>query len=46
MLVNQYLERQREKSNTHHIFPNLGKIPEEPVTWKKISLSGNGLNMN
>ena len=31
------------KSNTHHIFPNLGQIPEEPVTWQNISLSANGL---
>ena len=35
MLINQYFEHEREKSNTHHIFPNLGEIPEEPVTWRE-----------
>ena len=37
MLINQYLERWER--NTHHIIPNLGQIPEEPVTWQNISLS-------
>ena len=40
---------EREKSNTHHIFPNLGQMPEEPVTLKTISLSAhycaNGLSL-
>ena len=27
---------EREKSNTHHIFPNLGQMPEEPVTSQTI----------
>ena len=35
---------EREKQHTHHIFPNLRQIHEEPVTSQTISLSANGLN--